>query len=305
MANTYTFPPFATANLSTGTFYAHLVTTVPSTNNTLVSDLVLPSVSGYVPVILTGVSLTASRWTASNITFPIYNFTTPVVGVVIAKQSGGSPAPSDSILAYSDLTNSLSQSINSGTGSVNLFIEISTNGFVSYTDNYIYASGDNPNDEPIPKGLIYMLGTNNNTTSYTNPLTSAKIISIHEAGSNTNGFDRSLVSPSTVRQYYIFDFTKFTVKVADFYVYSMSNTANISLWGANSSSAYNTGVISDSGWTQLNTPVPLVANQWTNLASTNTSYWKYLRLKSNSADISLQEIELYNSFILSPSQNMV
>lgn len=305
MANTYTFPPFATANLSTGTFYAHLVTTVPSQSATLVSDLVLPSVGGYVPVILTGVSLNASRWTANNITFPVYNFTSPVVGVVICKQSSGSPAPTDSILAYSDLTNSLTQSINSGTGSINLFVEVSTNGFVSYTDNYIYASGVNPNDEAVPKGLIYMLGTNNNTTTYSNPITSAKIISTHEAGSNTNGFDRSLVSPSSVRQYYIFDFTEFTIKVGSFNVYSMATTGNVTLWGSNSSSAYNTGFISDTGWTQLTTATPLTASTWVALTSTNTDYWKYLRLKSVNADISLQEIELYNSFILSPTQNMV
>ena len=41
MANTFTFSPFSVTDLATGTFYAHLVTTVPATNNTLVSDLVI------------------------------------------------------------------------------------------------------------------------------------------------------------------------------------------------------------------------------------------------------------------------
>lgn len=305
MAATFTFSPFTVTNLATGTFYAHLVTTVPATNNTLVSDLVLSTASGYVPVVLTGVSLSATRWTANNITFPVYNFTTPVVGVVICKQVGGVPATTDPILAYSDLSNSLSQTISSGTGNVNILVEITSNGFVSYTDNYIYASGANPNDVPIPYGLVYMLGTSNNTLSYTNPITSAKIISNHEAGSNSNGFDRSLISPSTLRQYYTFDFTRFTVKVVDFNIYSMSNTGNVSLYGSNSASAWNTAFISNTGWTSIATSTGLTASAWTTLTSSNTTYWKYLKLGSNAADIGLQEIELYNSFILSPTANLV
>jgi hypothetical protein len=305
MAATFTFPPFNTANLSTGTFYAHLVTLIPNIANTLVSDLVLTTAVGYQPVLLTGVNLTASKWTSDNITFPIYTFTSPVVGVVICKQLGGTPAPTDPILAYSDLSNSLSQSVNSGTGSVNLFVDINTTGIVTYTNNYIYSSGDNALDEAIPKGLIYMLGSNNNTGFYVNPITSAKIVSSTEAGSSSSGFDRSLVSPSTLRQNYGFDFTRFTVSADKIAVYVMSNSGNVILWGSNSPSAWNTAYSSNTGWTALTTATPLVANTWTTLTSTNTNYWKYLRFSSNTSDISLQEIEFYNSFILSPTANMI
>ena len=305
MANTYTFPPFNTANLATGTFYAHLVTVIPNITNTLVSDLVLTTAVGYQPVLLAGVTITASKWSADNITFPIYTFSSAVVGVVICKQSGGVPAATDLILAYSDLSNSLSQSVNSGTGSVNLFVDINTTGIVTYTNNYIYSSGDNSLDESVPKGLIYMLGSNNNTGSYVNPITSAKIISSTEAGSSSSGFDRSLVSPSTLRQNYGFDFTRFTVSVGKLAVYAMSTSGTVILWGTNSPSAWNTAYSSNTGWTALTTPTPLVGNAFTTLASTNTNYWKYLRLSSNTSDISLQEIEFYNSFILSPTANMI
>jgi hypothetical protein len=304
-ASTFTFPPFNTANLSTGTFYAHLVTTIPNINNTLVSDLVLSVASGYTPVLLSGVALTATKWSANNITFPIYNFTTPVVGVVICKQVGTTPANTDPILAYSDLANSLSQNVTSGNGNVNLFVDVATNGMVTYTDNYIYSSGSNALDQSVPYGLIYMLGTTNNTGSYINPLTSAKIIASTEAGSSSAGFDRSLVSSTNLRQNYGFDFTKFTVRVGGFAVYVMTTSTNVILWGSNSPSAWNTAYSSNTGWTALTTATPLIANQWTTLTSTNDSYWKYLRLSSNNSDISLQEIEMYNSFILSPTANMV
>jgi hypothetical protein len=303
--STFTFSPFNTANLATGTFYAHLVTTIPNISNTVVSDLVLCAVGGYVPVVLTGVSLNSTRWTANNITFPIYNFTSPIIGVVICKQIGASPASTDPILAYSDLSNSLNQSITSGTGNVNILVEVTTNGFVSYTDNFIYASGSNPADQVVPFGSIYMLATSNNTLAYVNPITSAKIVSSHEAGSNSNGFDRSLISPSTPRQFYVFDFTRFTVKVGDFNIFSMSTTTNVTLWGSNSPSALTTAFVSNTGWTSLASSTGLAASAWTTLTSSNGTYWKYLRLASNTADIALQEIELYNSFILSPTLNMV
>ena len=304
-ASTFTFPPFNTTNLATGVFYAHLITTTPNIANTLVSDLVLCSVPGYVPVLLTGVSLTPTRWSANNITFPIYNFTTPIVGVVICKQVGGTPANTDPILSYSDLANSLSQNVTSGTGNVNLFVDVATNGMVTYTDNYIYSSGANALDLAVPYGLIYMLGTNNNTGSYLNPLTSTKIISSTEAGSSSVGFDRSLVSTTNLRQNYGFDLTKFTIKVGDMAIYTMTTSTNVILWGTNSPSAWNTAYTSSTGWTALTTATPLIANQYTTITSTSTSYWKYLRLSSNNSDISLQEIEFYNSFILSPTANMV
>lgn len=309
--STFIFSPYNTINLSTGTFYAHLVTAVPLTTNTVVSDLVLCSVAGYVPVVLTGVSLTATKWTANSITFPIYNFTTAILGVVICKQIGGTPSGTDPVLAYSDLSNSLNQSINSGLGNTNILVEVTTNGFVSYTDNYIYASGLNPADIPIPYGSIYMLGTGNNTITsnnvitYTNPITSGKIVSTTETGFNSNGFDRSLISPSNAKQYYVFDFTKFTVKVGDFNVYSMSSTTNVTLWGSNNSAALSTAFTSNTNWTSLASSAGLVANTWNVLTTTNSTYWRYLRLASNASDIALQEIEMYNSFILSPTLNML
>lgn len=303
--STFTFPPFNTANLSTGTFYAHLVTTTPLNTSTLVSDLVLCSIPGYVPVLLTGVTLSTSKWTANNITFPIYTFTTPVVGVVICKQIGSSPATTDPILAFSNLSNSLNQDITSGTGAVNLFIEVSTDGFVSYTDNYIYSAGNYVNDQAVPYGLIYMLGTSNNTISYINPLTNSKIISKHEAGSNSNGCDRSLVSTSNLRQSYAWDFTKYTVKVGNFYIYPMTTTGNVTLWATNSAAAWNTAFISNTGWTSIATASSLTGGVFNSLTSTDQTYWKYLKISSNTADIALQEIELYNSFLLSPTTNMV
>lgn len=302
---TFVFPPFSTANLSTGTYYAHLVTTLPNNTDTLVSDLVLCNVAGYVPVLLSGVTLTSSKWTANNITFPIYTFTTPILGVVICQQIGSSPAPTDPILTFSNLSNALNQNITSGTGAVNLFVEISLDGIVSYTDNYIYSSGDYVNDQAVPYGGIYLLGTVNNTAPYTNPLTNNKIISKHEAGSNSNGFDRSLVSPSQLRQSYAWDFTKYTVRVGNFYIYPMTTTANVTLYGTNSPTAWNTAFASNTGWTVLASASSLTGGQFNALSVTDTTYWKYLKIASNTADIALQEVELYNSFIKSPTSNMV
>jgi hypothetical protein len=99
-----------TLDLTSGTFYVHLVTTVPIVTNTTVADLVLATEGTYAAQTATGVGVAADgtgvKVTLANPTWVglTTNNAATIKGMVLIKQIGGSPANTDPLIAYGELT---------------------------------------------------------------------------------------------------------------------------------------------------------------------------------------------------------
>ena len=107
------------------------------------------------------------------------------------------------------------------------------------------------------------------------------------------------------RQRYAFDFgANIPVRVTQFgFKHRDAITKTIELWGSNVLPTWTAPDI-DSFWTALGSTVNPIAD-WNFINTTNTSFWRYLKIKTSdsSSTMSLHEIELYNSSILSPTEN--
>jgi hypothetical protein len=312
----------ATLDLSTGNYYAHLVTTTPQLTDSTVANLVLPTISGYVPTVLTGLNDNGQRWTFDNFTFPRYVFAaTPPVGVVICKRSGASPAASDQVICYSDFLNSIGQVILSPVGAYLISLSFGASGAIDRTYRYQYSSGAYVAgaNAGFPPGLIYLLGTDNNTIGFSNPVP-AKIAAISSDGANYQDTrtNRNASSPSFCG-YQAFDFGAKTVRVGELrYLLfddnggtagSIANNPIVTISGSNYLTNFDqANILNNSNWTVLATVSANInttgAGQWIPANSTNNTNWRYIKWQSSSPVV-LMEIELYNSSILSPSQNLV
>uniref|UniRef100_UPI00286C1D5A hypothetical protein n=1 Tax=Chamaesiphon sp. VAR_48_metabat_135_sub TaxID=2964699 RepID=UPI00286C1D5A len=176
----------ATLNLSTGDYYAHLVTTVPALGHSTVANLVLPAVSGYTSTPLTGLNYNTTRWTFNSFDFPKYAFVSAPTGVVICKRNGASPANTDGIICYSDFNNSIGQTINLAIGAYVVNLQFTANGAINFSYRNRYQSGAfNSANTPIDNGIFYLLGTNNNTTAWNNPSQSKVSFSDTTIGPNS------------------------------------------------------------------------------------------------------------------------
>lgn len=152
----------STLDLSTGTYDAYIVSSMPSTSNNTVADV---SVIGNA-LELTGLSNNSSRWTFNNSQFPLYNWTTAPAGVVIAKRGNvGNPATTDQLICYSDAANSLGDVISLGNGNYSIALNFGADGAIKYSSFYQYFSGAYTTGL-LPQGLIYLDGTNNNTVAF-------------------------------------------------------------------------------------------------------------------------------------------
>jgi hypothetical protein len=302
----------ATLDLSTGNYYAHLVTAAPALTDSTVANLVLSTASGYAPTALTGLSDNSQRWTFDSFTFPRYIFAvTPPVGVVICKRAGASPVSSDQIICYSDFLNSIGQVIATPVGAYAMVLTFGTSGAINKLYRYQYNSGAYVAgaNGGIPFGLIYLLGTANNTTTFTNPSplklpslgiggTAQALITDRNSGGTANSTDTA------------WDFGNKAVRVGDFgYLHQSAVSTPVTIYGSNNLPGGLTAadITNNANWTQIAT-VSAVVNTtagWHLATSSSSTYWRYLRFSSGSSTIGLNEIELYNSSIISPTQNLV
>jgi hypothetical protein len=296
-----------TLDLSTGSYYAHLVTANPLPTHTTVADLTVPTSLGYTSTALTGLSYNASRWTFSNFSFPKYVFASIPVGVVFCKKLGASPASSDPIICFSSFYNAAQQNITLTVGTYFVNIALGVGGAIAFSYRYQYSSGVYVNSGPVPEGLIYLVGTRNNTVAYSNPLTGATSIS-NASGATTEFTDRSIGTVGLFSTGYAFDFGTILIRPGTFgfcHRDTVSKTAE--LWGTKTLPAFTAPNIANNGlWTLLGTVTNLITD-WNFITVSNTDYWRYFKLCSsdNTATLSLQEIEFYSSSALSPTANFV
>lgn len=295
-----------TLDLSTGTYYAHLVTTAPVVGHSTVADLVLPTTSGYVSTPLTGLSYNSARWTFDSFSFPNYAFTSAPTGVVICKRAGASPANSDGIICYSDFNNSIGQVITLQIGAYVVNLQFGNNGAINFTYRYQYNSGIYVVGAPIPNGLIYLIGTKNNTVTFANPLAAAA--SNADFGNSNEFTDRVVGSVAFFARRYAFNFGVNSIKPVTFgFIHRDAISKTIQLWGTNNLPAFDaTNIDDDSLWTSIGSITNPIAG-WNFITVANNTYWQYFKLKSSDGTLtlSLQEIELYSSTALSPSVNFV
>jgi hypothetical protein len=297
----------ATLDLSAGNYYAHLVTAVPVLGHSTVADLVLPTSGGYTSTPLGGLSYNATRWTFDSFNFPKYLFVSAPIGVVICKQSGGLPANTDGIICYSDFNNAIGQTILLSVGSYVVNLQFGSNGAINFSYRYQYTSGAYVNTEPVPKGLIFLIGSKNNTIAYANPFTAANSISENNNNQAVLQTERSALSGQDFSRYLAYDFgSNISIRPGTFGFWSIGDYPGVEpqLWASNTMSLTDAAVTSNINWTLLGSKVG-PTNGWNFITPTNTSYWRYFKLAtSNNANsmVSLK-IEFYNSIALSSTVN--
>lgn len=302
MAN-FLFSPADTVNLSTGVFYAHIVSSVPSISAISVSQITITDATNYVPYILTGLVFNTVKWTFNNFTLPAYLYNTIPVGVVVCKQLGGSPANTDPILYYTDFTNALNQAVTLNTGKYILSITFPFDGIIRFKDSYSYTSAAYANTQTYPFGLMYLLSTRNNTQGLFDPANTA--ISYSNLGANF--FNRSAGTAVNTSKFFINYYSRrIKVGVMAFWCVgtSSSNIADtVQLYGSNT---YVTGSSLDiaADWTLLGSSGRHVVGI-NFLTSNNNSYWRVLKIVGPTSNFSVDEIEFYNSTMLSSHPNLM
>lgn len=125
--------------LSTANFYAHLVTSEPSSVTANVSGLALVTGGNYSPVSLAGKQITAIANGGAKMTFtnPVWSLlyagsADPIVGVVICQRAGASPAGTDIPRTFLQLQSSYIPPTNAG-GGRDFTFEFSSEGALAIT----------------------------------------------------------------------------------------------------------------------------------------------------------------------------
>ena len=297
----YLFPPSNSEDLSTGNYYIHLVNSVPSPTYTTANQLNISDAIGYYPVSLTGLIYTPKKWTFSSVSFPTYTFNTVPIGVVICKKLSNNPAPSDPILYYADITNVLAQPIILTTGKYAIKIVFPQKGIIIFSDYYQYYAGNYVNNDTIPKGLMYMLGSRNDTQAYLSPFNNAVID--NSVPSTANLFDRQLSPLNVTQEKYCFNFGSRRIRVGTIAFWCEGTQYNI--WTAYGSNTYVSGTIDvDGDWTVLCSSTygyPGVNF----MTSVNNTYWKHIKFVNSSRVGVLVEVEFYNSSMYSTDADLM
>lgn len=298
-----------------GQFYIYIVTSTPNQTFNTVSELTLATNS--IPTLLTNNS-TTTIWNFNNIILPLTSYPIAPMGFVISKRIGSVISNTDPVIYYSEFTNSIGQTINYTTGLYRINIEFNSNGLIYFDVTNEYFAGAYVNNEAVPKGMIYLLGTNNNTTTYTNPGNSGKVICRFKFGtttgvSGTSDLDRIATNfggTNISRKTFDFGATR-KIRMGTFAFYTnQTNTNPVSIYGSNSLTSFTDSEIDIDGyWTLLGTLNTLTANNWMfiNNTSGNNSYWRWIKLETNNkaSTVDWGEMELYNCSIITSSVNLV
>ena len=303
----FLFSPANSEDLSTGTYYIHLVTSTPNTTATTVVDINTSDAINYQPKLLTGLTYNQTKWTFSDTSFPTYTYNTIVTGVVIAKRLSNNFYPSDPILYYADIQNVLFQPVSLTTGKYTISIKFPIDGVIAFSQYYQYSGGAYINNEVVPKGLMYLLGTRNNTQSFVSPLNN----SILTNNTNVDLFNRSIDFLNTEGITPIcYEFGSRRIRLSTIGLFhrgdagDLSPTTTYTVYGSNTVPDLTTLNINNPiFWTLIGTSNNMVAG-WNFINCTNTTFWKTLKFVSSNRKL-LQEIEFYNSTMYSTDENLM
>jgi hypothetical protein len=117
-------------DLTTGTFYAHLVTAEPTGASSTVANCTLATGGNYATVVLAGRSMvadgTGAKLTFDNPAWPALTTDgTQIVGMIICRQAGGAPAGTDPVVGYNRLSTPFTPPTANGT---DFTVKIPSNG---------------------------------------------------------------------------------------------------------------------------------------------------------------------------------
>jgi len=306
----FTLPSLETQDISTGTFYAHIVDTIPGDSTISVSQLDISDAIGYAPVVLTGMTYSNVKWDFDDITFPSFYFNTIPVGVCICKRVGLANSSSDPVITFLDFVNILKQPLILTVGRYSIVLGFPDTGVIRFNQYYQYNSGAYVNNEPIPKGLIYLLGTRNDTQSFTN-LRNNSVLMTSSGDPNTLNypFDRVVNGDGTNGNIWFgMSFGSRRIRLGTIGIYSHANyTKGWRIFGSNTALDITTTSINNASlWTLLATTANLTVGMNLATSSDTNTYWKYLKFQSTyDTGFYLQEIEFYNSSMYSTDPNLM
>lgn len=294
-------------DILSGQFDLSIVTTTPSISNTTVSNLTLSNVAPY---LLTNNSSTTT-WSFQDFVLPLNSYSVAPIGFVISKRSSTNFATTDRVIYYSEFTNSLDQVVVYLPGLYRINVSFKSTGLINFNSTNEYISGDYINNEAYPKGLIYLMGSNNNVTTYTNPTPNKITNRFRTNGGVTTGpitlsTDRIIGTATTCARLLLNVLLDRKIRVGKFgWNASITATAPFSLYGSNTITAINDASVDvTTNWTLLGSISNCVFG-WNFITVTNSTYWSYFKLESNSDSINIIEIEFYSSSILSSTLNIV
>lgn len=296
-------------DLFNGTFNLYVVKNIPVSTSNTVSNLSL--FSNISPIELTN-NFTTNSWSFLSTVIPLYTYNTQPVGFVISKQLSTNPSASDPIIYFSEFTNSLGQIIIYSTGFYRIIVNFSTTGVISFSNTNEYFSGTFINSEATPKGVIYLLGSNNNTAPFINP-TPLKLNTYFRNSAGTTSAFGSLAftnrnnATSSLSKWVMVDCLNKKIKVKTAGVFlGTSSAGTLTLFGSNTLSAFDLANLTDATkWTSLGSIVAPTASSWNFINCTDLNYYQYLKYEMVSgADIQINQIEFYSSSILSSSLNL-
>lgn len=308
-----------TLNLASGTFYLHLVTAVPSISVTDVSQLSLATGPTYAPTILSGLSYASGVWNFSEALIPSYDNTgANIVGFVICKQAGGSPASTDVPIVFSLLQSDTGAYITLDPNNEQLKIKFNPAGILKAVNTYAYTCGAyaTPFDT---NGIIYKLGTKNDTQSYTNPNcvytlypNSTSIAELYSDRSQDNyspiggTYGRMLGLDFGASGGYNRQLRMGKLLIG---IYESQGNPTFTIEGTNSVPSINNMYTSVGiNWSPVGSFTVPSQNfgsiGWYLFTINDNNYWRYFRIFSNSGFVHLSEIEFYESTISTATLNL-
>jgi hypothetical protein len=218
------------------------------------------------------------------------------------------------IICYSDFNNAVGQVVSFTVGSFEVSLGFGALGAINFQYRYQYSSGAFQNTEAFPKGLIFLIGSENNTQSFSNPVPSKikeRVVGAPGTGSLLNRTEDVLINSSTVRLYG-YDFLNLLIRPNTLKIYHNIFSGAFIPDASYSLYASNNNQINDFNWQDLNfyqliSPTITSTSQTAEILVSDLSFWRFLLLRvvpaSNTTYVS--EIEFYSSSALTPSINFV
>lgn len=185
-------------DLTTGTFYGHLVTTTPAKANSTVADLTLATGGNYAAQALSGRAVstdgTGAKLSFSNPTWTglTTNNAATVKGMVVCRQTGGSPASSDPVVSFVELGQSNSVA---NCTTTNASVIVTTTGSFSG-----YSEGQPVSGTGIAAGTVILEITSSTQMVLSKEATASGTVSLTITTPNPytpNGADFTFQIPST------------------------------------------------------------------------------------------------------------
>jgi hypothetical protein len=314
MTFTFNSAPLSTLN-STNTFYAQMVASTPSISLTTAADISASSVSTI--YVLTGVTYTNGILVFPNQTIPTKTYNSNHDGYVLLRRDGASPASTDPLICYVPHTNSFGSVITLPAETYAIPITFQVGGLLSIIDAYQYSAGNYVNNGAanFNNGIIQLIGTENNTVPFTNPITrTPKNIELLGYNGNPSGiFNQSNtasidpINPSLMFRFRNNGDMRFNSGGLVAFTSSSTPGSSFRLWGSNSlSGGWSTSsLINNSNWTQL-VDFGIVTGTSNSLSPTFSSgYYRFFRVSTTTPATSLathylSNMEMYNCTVRTP-----